>query len=77
MMHREDGSRGSAGTQENQGSGETMLARRLPTILPALTRDEALEVTKLYSVRGLLPRQASLCPPVPSGAPTTPSRMQA
>ena len=36
------------------GAGKTMLARRLPTILPALGRDEALEVTRLHSVAGLL-----------------------
>ena len=38
------------------GAGKTMLARRLPTILPTLGRDEALEVTQLHSVAGLLPR---------------------
>ena len=38
------------------GAGKTMLARRLPTILPAMTRDEALEVTMLHSVAGLLTR---------------------
>jgi len=36
------------------GAGKTMLARRLPTILPAMTRTEALEVTRLHSVAGLL-----------------------
>lgn len=36
------------------GSGKTLLARTLPSILPRLTADEALEVTKIYSVAGLL-----------------------
>ncbi len=36
------------------GCGKTMLARRLPSILPPMTRDEALDVTKIYSVAGLL-----------------------
>jgi magnesium chelatase family protein len=36
------------------GAGKTMLARRLPTILPDLTRAEALEATQLHSVAGLL-----------------------
>jgi magnesium chelatase family protein len=37
------------------GCGKTMLARRLPSILPEMTNDEALEVTKIYSVAGMLP----------------------
>ena len=36
------------------GAGKTMLARRLSTILPPLSRDEALEVTKIYSIAGML-----------------------
>lgn len=42
------------------GSGKTMLARRLPTILPALSFPESLETTKIHSIVGLLPRQDAL-----------------
>jgi magnesium chelatase family protein len=35
------------------GTGKTMLARRLPSILPAMTRDEAIEVTRIHSVAGI------------------------
>jgi magnesium chelatase family protein len=37
------------------GSGKTLLARALPSILPPMTNEEALDVTKIYSVSGLLP----------------------
>ena len=42
------------------GSGKTMLARRLPTILPPMTKEEALEVTKIYSIAGLLNSKSNL-----------------
>jgi len=42
------------------GSGKTMLARSLPSILPLLTMEEAIEVTKIYSVSGLLPPDTSI-----------------
>lgn len=42
------------------GSGKTMLAQRLPTIIPQLTLDEALETTMIYSTIGLLDPSESL-----------------
>ncbi len=42
------------------GSGKTMLARSLPSIMPAMTLVEALEVTKIYSVSGLLSQDTPL-----------------
>jgi magnesium chelatase family protein len=47
------------------GTGKTMLARRLPGVLPPLTRQEALEVTRIHSVAGFLPpgRPLVIVPP--------------
>ncbi|GAA4450564.1 YifB family Mg chelatase-like AAA ATPase [Rurimicrobium arvi] len=51
------------------GAGKTMLAKRLPTILPPLTLHEALETTKIHSVAGKLPGHASLIAQRPFRAP--------
>ena len=51
------------------GSGKTLLARALPGILPYLTPDEALEVTKIYSVSGNLPPDSPLIAQRPFRAP--------
>ncbi|RYG01374.1 MAG: ATP-binding protein [Chitinophagaceae bacterium] len=51
------------------GAGKTMLARRLPTILPPLTLREALETTKIHSVAGRLPENATLVSARPFRAP--------
>ena len=51
------------------GSGKTMLAQRLPTILPPLDFEESLEVTKIYSVSGKLPPEAGLMRVRPFRAP--------
>ncbi|MGC9360163.1 MAG: YifB family Mg chelatase-like AAA ATPase [Anaerolineae bacterium] len=51
------------------GTGKTLLARALPSILPHLTIEEALEVTKIYSVAGLLPSDQPLIRHRPFRAP--------
>jgi magnesium chelatase family protein len=51
------------------GAGKTLLARALPSILPRLTPAEALEVTQIYSVAGLLPRDLPLISQRPFRAP--------
>ncbi len=51
------------------GSGKTMLARRLPTILPDLTLPESLEITRIYSICGLLPEGSPLIVERPFRAP--------
>ena len=51
------------------GSGKTLLARSLPSILPRMSPEEALEVTKIYSVSGLLPSDRPLITQRPYRAP--------
>jgi magnesium chelatase family protein len=51
------------------GSGKTMLARRLPTILPSLTYDEAIETTRVHSIAGLTNKDVYLITEKPFRAP--------
>lgn len=51
------------------GTGKTMLARRLPSILPPMSLEEALEVTRIWSVAGLLPRGQPLLTQRPFRSP--------
>lgn len=51
------------------GSGKTMIARRIPTILPALSFDEALEVTKIHSIAGEISNESPLVVERPFRAP--------
>lgn len=51
------------------GAGKTMLAKRLPTILPPLTLEEALETTKIHSVAGKLPADVGLMTTRPYRSP--------
>src|SRR4051812_42268954 len=51
------------------GSGKTMLARRISTILPPLTRPESIEVTKVHSIAGTLPGDSGLLDQPPFRAP--------
>lgn len=51
------------------GAGKTMLAKRIPTILPPMTMDEALETTKIHSVAGKMGKKTSLITARPFRAP--------
>ncbi|MEU8849907.1 YifB family Mg chelatase-like AAA ATPase [Streptomyces sp. NPDC048564] len=59
------------------GAGKTMLAERLPAILPRLSRQESLEVTAVHSVAGLLPPGRPLIDVAPYCAPHHSATMQA
>ncbi len=51
------------------GSGKTMLAKRIPSILPPMTFDEALETTKIHSIAGILPKDQALITERPYRSP--------
>ena len=51
------------------GCGKSMVAKRIPTILPAMSEEEALEVTKIYSVAGLLKNRGTLITERPFRSP--------
>jgi len=53
----------------NPGSGKTMLARRIPTILPNLSFEESLEITKIHSIAGILPENTPLVTTRPFRSP--------
>ena len=51
------------------GSGKSMTAQRIPTILPELTREESLEISRIYSIAGMLPENEPLMRQRPFRAP--------
>lgn len=54
---------------ENHGSGKTMLSARVASILPDLTREEMLDITKIYSIMGMLPQDNPIITKRPYRAP--------
>lgn len=51
------------------GSGKSMIARRIPTVMPELSREEQIEVSKIYSICGMLPQGKALMHIRPFRAP--------
>ena len=51
------------------GSGKTMMARRIPSILPDLSFEEALEITKIHSIAGILSKDVPIITKRPYRAP--------
>ncbi|WP_337957166.1 YifB family Mg chelatase-like AAA ATPase [Tepidanaerobacter acetatoxydans] len=51
------------------GSGKTMIAKRIPTILPSMTFEESLELTKIYSIAGLISNHSGLMKKRPFRSP--------
>ena len=44
-----------------KGSGKTMIANRIPTLFPVISREESMEISRIYSAAGLLTRETVPC----------------